>query len=144
MHGVRDARHGRFNDHACDLAARPARSACDSRADWRCEAARQVVVEAFHQGPADALHDAAGHLALDRDDNLAGILRPFTWKESGDASYGLSAQEAFEILPSMVTPGSGEPEEADFQAWGVDQLKAVPYLIAYCKRLEERIQEMEG
>ena len=75
---------------------------------------------------------------------LSGILAPFTWKADGSPDYGVSAQQAYKILPQLVAPGKGEPEDEDFEPWQVDWSKAVPRLIAYCAKLEQRLAALEN
>lgn len=75
---------------------------------------------------------------------LANILAEYEWHADGKLGYGVSAQEAQAFLPDIIKQGKGRPGDQDFEPWGIDWSKAVPYLIAYCKRLEERIRQLEN
>jgi len=70
-------------------------------------------------------------------------------------NYGLVAQEAYEVLPQMVTKGDDNPDlvpgDEDFRAWQADYSRAVPHLIAAIQQLdatriqlEQRIAALEG
>lgn len=61
---------------------------------------------------------------------------------------GFLAQQAYHVLPRMVTIGDSEEaidlEKPGLQLWQVDQSKAVPYLVAVVQDLLKRIDALEA
>ena len=62
----------------------------------------------------------------------------FRWKEVGERSYGVIAQQAVEVYPMAVT----HDEKEDW--WGIDYSKYVPILLQELKALRVRVAELEG
>jgi hypothetical protein len=60
---------------------------------------------------------------------------------------GVVAQEAYAVLPRMVTPGDSDKhldlDNPFKELWMVDYSKAVPYLIAHCQYLQQQIDELK-
>ena len=101
----------------------------------------------YYNTTSDETYKDFGEPSLDEGEvikSIAGLLAPFIWKATGRLDYGLSAQEAFKVLPDMVTPGKGEEGDEDFMPWSVDWSKAVPRLIAYVATLERRLAKLEA
>jgi len=62
----------------------------------------------------------------------------FTWKSTGERSFGVSAQQAQKVYPEAVT-------YLDEQDWyGIDYSKYVPVLLQELKSLRARVAELEG
>ena len=62
----------------------------------------------------------------------------FTWKSTGERSYGVSAQQANEVYPEAVT----YMEKDDW--YGIDYSKYVPVLLQELKALRARVAMLEG
>ena len=69
----------------------------------------------------------------------------FDWKSGGDG-YGVKAQEAYEVFPDAITPGSPQDEygSAGYQTWGADYSKFVPLLLEEVQALRKRVAELEA
>jgi hypothetical protein len=61
----------------------------------------------------------------------------FTWKSTGERSYGVSAQQANEVYPEAVT----YIEREDW--WGINYQAYVPILLQELKALRARVAELE-
>jgi hypothetical protein len=61
---------------------------------------------------------------------------------------GLLAQEAYSVLPRMVTQGDSneglELSSSTTELWMTDLSKAVPYLIAHCQLLQQEIDALKA
>jgi len=73
----------------------------------------------------------------------------YTWKETGEPSYGVIAQQVQPIYPIAVThiPPNVAMKEDDATSpewWGVDYSKFVPLLLQEVKALRERVAVLEG
>jgi hypothetical protein len=62
----------------------------------------------------------------------------FAWRETGERSFGVAAQEAVEVFPQAVV----HDEKQDW--WGTDYSKFVPLLLQEIKALRERVATLEG
>lgn len=62
----------------------------------------------------------------------------FLWKEAGERSYGIVAQQAVKVYPQAITYS----EKEDW--WGVDYSKYVPVILQELKALRARVAELEG
>ena len=62
----------------------------------------------------------------------------FAWKTTGERSYGIVAQEAYEVYPAAVA----HMDEHD--TWGIDYSKYVPVILQELKALRARVAELEG
>ena len=62
----------------------------------------------------------------------------FRWKEVGERSYGIIAQQAVEVYPQAVNHN----EKEDW--WGIDYSKYVPVLLQELKAVRARLAELEG
>ena len=62
----------------------------------------------------------------------------FAWKNTGERSYGVIAQQAIEVYPEAVT----HTEANDW--WGIDYGKYVPVLLQELKALRARVAALEG
>lgn len=75
-------------------------------------------------------------------EEIAGLLGRFTWKASGAADYGATAQSLNRVFPKAVN----YDEEND--DWGVDWSTTVPNLIAYVvaenQALKARVAALEA
>jgi hypothetical protein len=69
----------------------------------------------------------------------------FDWKSGGDG-YGVKAQEAYEVFPDAITPGSPQDEygSAGYQNWGADYSKFVPLLLEEVQALRKRVTGLEA
>jgi hypothetical protein len=69
----------------------------------------------------------------------------FKWKQTGERSYGVIAQQAITVYPQAVThkPMSHETL-AEVDSWGVDYSKYVPVLLQELKALRARVAQLEG
>lgn len=71
------------------------------------------------------------------------------WNPRGghNPAVGFVAQQAVEFVPEMVKRGDDgkrrKPGSKNFEAWGVDQSKGVPYLWAEVQNLRRRVAELE-
>lgn len=75
---------------------------------------------------------------------LADPVREFTWKATGDHAVGWGAQTSYAVSPDLATPGHGEPDDEDFQAWGIDQAKRTPYLWAAVADLIGQVEALQA
>jgi len=62
----------------------------------------------------------------------------FLWKDAGERSYGIVAQQAVEVYPQAIF----HDETSDW--WGVDYSKYVPVILQELKALRARVAELEG
>ena len=62
----------------------------------------------------------------------------FAWKDTGERSYGVIAQQAIDVYPTAVTHKPAE----DY--WGLDYSKYVPVLLQELKALRARVAALEG
>jgi len=74
----------------------------------------------------------AGHIVDDTN------VYDFSWKSTGERSYGMIAQQANEVYPAAVS------YMKDQDAWGIDYSKYVPVLLQELKALRARVRELEG
>jgi len=74
----------------------------------------------------------------------------FKWRDTEERAYGVIAQEAINVLPSVVVHVEGAPlapeakEGTDDELWGVDYSKYVPVILQELKVLRARVRELEG
>lgn len=66
----------------------------------------------------------------------------YDWKAGGQGC-GPKAQELHTVAPWAVTPGRGEPEDADFVPWMWDASKLMPDVILKLQNLETRLAALE-
>ena len=59
-------------------------------------------------------------------------------------SYGFIAQDAENVYPQAVTPGVGNPGDANFRPYGMDNSAMVPIAIAELKALRARVAALEA
>lgn len=75
-------------------------------------------------------------------------LRPisYRWKHAPEAGSfaGFISQEYGQVLPRGVTPGHGEPGDADFMPMGMTNDAAMPYVVALLNHAMERIAALEA
>ena len=62
----------------------------------------------------------------------------FAWKATGERSYGVLAQQAWDVYPHAVT------HEEKEDRWFIDYSKYVPVLLQELKALRARVAELEG
>jgi Chaperone of endosialidase len=67
----------------------------------------------------------------------------FTGHPEDGEQVGFFAQDLVTYAPEAVTPGTGEPDDAEFTPWMVDLAKLVPTLVAAVQALTRRIQALE-
>jgi hypothetical protein len=68
-------------------------------------------------------------------------LRPFDsfrWRDRGERSFGVIAQEAAKVIPQACH------HDEIVDQWGTDYSKFVPILLAEMKALRKRVAELEG
>jgi hypothetical protein len=83
------------------------------------------------------IDDAMQPLAFDL---LSGV----TLEPTGERGYGFIAQDVYELFPSAVSVGHGDPGEQDFRPGGMDNSKLVVLLFAEVKSLRARLNALEG
>ena len=67
-------------------------------------------------------------------------VRSFDWKFDGEhKTYGMIAQELFEVAPYAVSQGQTEDE-----MWGIDDSKLVPMMIKEIQELKAKVAALEA
>jgi hypothetical protein len=62
----------------------------------------------------------------------------------GQRRRGFSSAQAMNtVFPEAVTPGHGEPGDADFVPWSIDPSAVVPLLVLEVQRLRARLAVLE-
>lgn len=100
---------------------------------------------AYNTSSDARLKDVVG--AVDDAGAAIDALAPvqYRWKSQpgGPVLVGFLAQEAAEVVPQSVTPGSGEPGNDDFVPHGMDMSTLVPLLWAEVRALRARVAALE-
>lgn len=109
-------------------------TAYNTTSDGRLKTARTNLSEEMDIG---ALIDALAPVAFD-------WISANTLEPTGQRGYGLIAQDAHAVLPSVVSEGSGTPGTESFKPWAIDYSKLVPFLLAEIKDLRARIGAIES
>lgn len=71
---------------------------------------------------------------------IALRVHSFVWKATNKPDVGLFAQEAYKVLPNIVTKGGTDPHK---QPWQVNYLGLIPRLLVGWQNHEKRIEQLE-
>jgi len=115
-----------------------------------------TVVGSISTGASSASYNTSSDAALKEDlksfdagniiDNTK--VYDFAWKSTKERSYGVIAQQAYDVYPQAVTHtdkvDKSEAGPARDEWWGIDYSKYVPVLLQELKALRERVRVLEG
>jgi len=101
---------------------------------------------AYNTTSDERLKDDLGEMPFDKALELVRRIEvhEYAWKLSGARDSGAFAQQLHEIWPAAVTPGRGEPGDADFVPWQVDYSKLVVPMIRAVQGMEQRLHALES
>lgn len=86
--------------------------------------------------------DLAPYTAEDAAAVIDGLdVRRFRWTATGKESFGVYAQDAYEVAPHAVTPGGDDPHK---DPWSVDPGKLIWDLVQTVKDLRTRVAALEN
>jgi Chaperone of endosialidase len=100
---------------------------------------------AYNTTSDERLKDDLGEMSFEKALELVRRIEvhEYAWKVSGSRDSGAFAQQLHEIYPAAVTPGRGEPGDADFVPWAVDYSKLVAPIIRAVQGVDRRLQALE-
>ena len=83
----------------------------------------------------------------------ADPVRNYTWKKSGEKSYGWGAQTSYALAPELAVKGGwylddkevpADTDGATYIAWGIDYAKRVPHLWNVVAYLLDEIEHIKN
>ena len=100
---------------------------------------------AYNTTSDERLKNDLGEMSFDKALELVRRIEvhDYAWKKTGVTDCGTFAQQLYEVYPAAVTPGRGEPGDAEFVPWAVDYSKLVVPIMRAVQGMDRRLNALE-